>query len=274
MNTSLFVRRTAFILCAVALVHMSCSNNESGKTVDCADSDLTIDTTPSNPSTCNASDGEIEVEATGGKAPYTYSINGGAFVENAVFTGLGAGTFSLRVQDKNKCIQETEINLSNPGSDFEVAISGLDDAGCKTTEGAISGVASGGTGPYSYKLNDGTFGDTGDFSNLGTGTYTITAKDANNCTTTTVATKITSGISYQTDIKPLIANRCAHCHGPNGVKSDRDWTVYANVKAFSAGIKTRTGNGSMPADLAGSGGLPPEERDLIACWVDDGALNN
>jgi hypothetical protein len=256
------------------LLHLSCSTNESGEKVDCNDSDLTIDTTPSNPSTCSATDGEIEVEATGGKAPYKYSINGGAFADNAVFSGLGAGTFDLRVQDKNACIEETQVTLSTPGSDLEVAISDFDESGCKTTNGSLSADATGGEGPYTYKLNNGAFGASGEFTNLAAGTYTITAKDANDCTTTTASTKITSGISYEADIKPLIENRCDHCHGPGGVQSHRDWTVYANVKANAAMIKSLTANGTMPKDLAGTGGLPQAERDMIACWVDDGALNN
>jgi uncharacterized membrane protein len=136
----------------------------------------------------------------------------------------------------------------------------------------IMAEATGGTGPYTFKLNDGAFGDAAEFNNLAPGTYTVTAKDEEDCITTSASVKITSGVSYVNDIKPLIENRCDHCHGPGGVKSDRDWTVYANVKTFAAAIKTRTANGSMPADMVG--GLPQAERDLIACWVDDGAPNN
>jgi hypothetical protein len=274
MTTKLFVRSTVCLLFTVMLLNTSCSNNESGEKVDCKDSDLTIDTTPSEPSTCSSTDGEIEVHGTGGKAPYMYSINGGAFVDNSVFTGLGAGTFTVSIKDKSACVQATEVTLSTPGSDLEVGIAASEDTGCKTATGSLSAEATGGTGPYTYQLNNGAFGASAEFNNLSAGLYTITAKDANNCTTTSASERITTGVSYEANIKPLIETRCKHCHGPGGVKADRDWTSYTNVKAFAAGIKSRTANGSMPADLAGTGGLPQAERDLIACWVDDGALNN
>jgi hypothetical protein len=276
MITNLFVRRTVFLLCTVMALDMSCSNNESGEKKDCSDSDLAIDATPTHPTTCSSTDGEIEVEATGGKAPYKYSINGGAFVDDAIFDGLSSGSFTVTIKDAENCTRDTEITLTNPSSTLEVAIASSEDTGCKTSVGSLNAEATGGTGPYTYKLNNGAFGESAQFTALAAGTYTITAKDANGCTSTSVATHITTGVSYEADIKPLIANRCVHCHGPNGVwaGTTRDWTVFANVKNFAAAIKSKTADGSMPKDLAGSGGLPQAERDLIACWVDDGALNN
>lgn len=50
------------------------------------------------------------------------------------------------------------------------------------SNGNIIATASGGTGPYTYSLNNGAFQSTGQFANLAAGAYTITAKSSNGCT--------------------------------------------------------------------------------------------
>lgn len=81
-------------------------------------------------------------------------------------------------------------------------------------------------------------------------------------------------VSYQTDIKPILEVNCikSGCHnGDNG--AELNWSVFENVQTHAAEIKELTGNGSMPLDIAPTG-LPKRERDLIACWVNSGALDN
>jgi gliding motility-associated-like protein len=50
--------------------------------------------------TCtNPTGGSITINGTGGLAPYTYSINGGAFQASNVFSGLGQGVKNIQVKD-------------------------------------------------------------------------------------------------------------------------------------------------------------------------------
>ena len=50
---------------------------------------------------------------------------------------------------------------------------------CKTaTNGSITVSASGGTAPYLYKINNGTYGITSTFTGLSAGTYSVTVKDS------------------------------------------------------------------------------------------------
>jgi hypothetical protein len=76
-------------------------------------------------------------------------------------------------------------------------------------------------------------------------------------------------VSWENEILPLMINSCATngCH--DGV-SRRDWTNYNEVKQYATSIKMRTQNRSMPFD----GPLPQHQIDMIACWVDNGALEN
>src|SRR5206468_3932078 len=65
---------------------------------------------------------------------------------------------------------------------------------------------SGGTAPYAYAIDGVTFGNSGIFNNLAAGSYTITVKDANGCTTTQGVTitqpaaALSSSISSQTNV--------------------------------------------------------------------------
>ena len=52
------------------------------------------------------------------------------------------------------------------------------------TNGSVIATATGGTGTLTYNINGGTFGNASTFSNLGAGTYTIGAQDANGCVQT------------------------------------------------------------------------------------------
>lgn len=75
--------------------------------------------------------------------------------------------------------------------------------------------------------------------------------------------------SWQNDILPIMTTSCATngCH--DGI-SRRDWTNYNEVVTYAASIKARTQNKSMPFD----GPLPQDQINKIACWVDNGALDN
>jgi hypothetical protein len=75
--------------------------------------------------------------------------------------------------------------------------------------------------------------------------------------------------SWQDEILPIMTASCATSGCHDGV-SRGDWTNYNEVKDYAAAIKRRTVDKSMPFD----GPLPQDQINKIACWVDNGALNN
>lgn len=75
--------------------------------------------------------------------------------------------------------------------------------------------------------------------------------------------------SWQTEILPIMQISCATSGCHDGI-SRRNWTDYNEVKQYSNAIKERTVNRSMPFDEP----LPQDQINKIACWVDNGALNN
>lgn len=249
----------------------SCVTDDINK-VDCDTSDLNIATSVSNLTVCVPPNGSITANATGGKSPYTFSIDGANFSGTKTFNSLSAGDYTITVRDADNCDRTVEATVEGVGVSASATVD--IDSGCKGTNGKITVTASNGTGPYTYKLDNAAFVSENTFTSLATNTYQVTVKDAGGCEFVVTGIKVASGVSYQNDIKPILEANCikSGCHnGDNGAQ--RNWSVFANVKAKASGIKTRTGNKSMPADIAPTG-LPQNQIDLIACWVDDGALDN
>ncbi|WP_299703696.1 gliding motility-associated C-terminal domain-containing protein [uncultured Pontibacter sp.] len=134
-------------------------------------------------STCGASNGRISVsEVNGGTTPYTYSINGGTFQSSTSFTGLAAGTYTIAVKDANGCTATREVEVTDIAGPSGLTLAS-NASTCGSANGSISvSNVAGGTAPYTYSLNDGTFQTSASFGTVLAGTYTITVKDANGCT--------------------------------------------------------------------------------------------
>jgi gliding motility-associated-like protein len=81
--------------------------------------------TSSIDATCGEANGSITIEnVTGGTSPYLYSLNGGAFSANMLYTDLGAGNYELTVQDALGC--EFQVNELigggvSPTADFSMS---------------------------------------------------------------------------------------------------------------------------------------------------------
>lgn len=264
---------TLFCILALVVLDVSCSSNDDPQPTDC--STLLLEVPSANltpPSGCTTADGSIKAQASGGTEPYQYSVNGGtAFQASGEFKNLAAGTYSITVKDANNCSTTLEnLTLANSGTTLKVNEALASGGGCKTNTGAITVNASGGQAPYQYSSNGTTFGSSATLSNLAAGTYTITVKDALGCLATKGDVKVLSGVSYETQIKPILQTNCikSGCH--DGGSSLPNWSNLATVQSNASNIKTKVLNGSMPKD----GTLTQQQKDLIACWVDDGAPGN
>jgi hypothetical protein len=132
---------------------------------------------------------------------------------------------------------------------------------------------SGGKSPYQYSIDGTTFQAGTSFASLGAGNYTVTIKDANNCTSTATTTigANPGNISYESTVKNIIATNCAigTCHVSGG-QAPGDFSQLSVVQGKAAQIKIRTGNRSMPIGRT----LTAEQIQQIACWVDSGAPAN
>ncbi|MFO7790297.1 MAG: gliding motility-associated C-terminal domain-containing protein, partial [Bacteroidales bacterium] len=128
--------------------------------------------------------GELEVTATDGTSPYSYSLDGGAAQGTGLFTGLTAGTYTLEVTDDNGCTDNMDITITQPDELLisEVAASHVDVDCFGNATGELEVTATDGTSPYSYTLDGGAAQGTGLFTGLTAGTYTLEVTDDNGCT--------------------------------------------------------------------------------------------
>lgn len=125
--------------------------------------------------------GFIGVTASGGSAPYTYSINLGPGQASGLFTGLPAGNFLLIVTDGNGCQTSLTLNLPAPAP-LAISVAGLNPISCfGANDGSVLVANAGGTPGYTWSLDGGPFGPVPIFSNLSPGSHTVTTLDANGC---------------------------------------------------------------------------------------------
>lgn len=64
---------------------------------------------------CEAANGTVTVSATGGTAPYLYSLDGGPFQSQPLFTALTAGNYMLSVKDAYGCTGNASITVGQAG---------------------------------------------------------------------------------------------------------------------------------------------------------------
>lgn len=127
---------------------------------------------------CNgALDGELLATASGSQAPYTYQWSNN--VSTPLNSNLGAGLYSVIVQDANLCLDTLTYSLNQPDSiriDLQLTQSIL----CAGDEDAVLNASvNGGSGPYTYNWSNGA--TTSFLTNLGPATYSVTVDDANAC---------------------------------------------------------------------------------------------
>ena len=125
-----------------------------------------------------------------------------------------------------------------------------------------------------FVLNGGTAQSSNMFNNLAVGTYNLVVTDQEGCSSN-LSFEIDEILvaTFAADIAPIIQTRCAisGCHVTGGA-APFTMNNYAQISANAARIKARTQAGTMPP--AGRTGLSQLQVDLIAAWVDAGALDN
>lgn len=168
----------------------TCTTSVAGSAVVTVNALPVLQETHTNLSCLNSNDGIINLSVTppGTTPPYYYSINGGSSFQGAndgTFTGLAAGTYNtLVVEDANGCrsINPLSVTLTQPPQ-LTISLVSSTDASCNGVfDGSITVSAGGGTPTYQYSLSGGPYQPGATFTNLAAGSYTVTVKDANDCT--------------------------------------------------------------------------------------------
>lgn len=167
--------------------------------------------------TCGGSNGVVKAVATGGVAPYQYSLDGGAYQAAQFFINLTPGLHTITVKDVNNCTATATVKLVNVGAGTpptDVTFVVKDALACLGQTGRIKnlkGLPSGGGATYIFSLDGGPFTTANQFANVAPGVHTITAQNESFCNITKLVT-IGSGTAATATATAIAAN----CGTPNG----------------------------------------------------------
>ena len=240
----------------------------------CILANISISGTVVNPSASGTSDGTITVVATGGSG-FTFNINGGAFQSHNKFYNLAAGDYMVTAKNSDGCTGSISFQLSNPtisctGVTITVSSGVTSNVLCEPVTASITVTAVGGTAPYTYSLNGGTFQSMNIFSNVATGSYSISVKDANGCigsASTTVNNAAPGPLFSQ--VKTLVWNHCVYCHSNAVASGGVSYSDDCNIVTGKMRIKARAVDGN-PSAMPTSGLLPASDRQKIIDWINAG----
>jgi len=159
-----------------------------------------------NPLCNNDCNGIVQLQVTGGTAPYIYQWSDGGSGANR--NNLCGQAYSVTVKDNNNCEFSIPVILNNP-SVLNVQLINLINPTCSNNcDGEIFIQASGGSIPYTYHWSNNE--STSAISQLCEGDYTLNITDLNNCSLSKVYSLLSPNamsVNFQTtDVK---------CNGDN-----------------------------------------------------------
>ncbi|MGA9638315.1 DUF7507 domain-containing protein [Flavobacterium sp.] len=142
-------------------------------------------TAQTNVNCFGGNNGSVTVAGANGTPNYTYSKDGTTFVASGAFANLIAGSYTITVKDANGCTTTQPVTITQPAAALSASITAQTNVNCLGGDnGSVTVVGANGTPNYTYSKDGTTFVASGTFANLIAGSYTITVKDANGCTTT------------------------------------------------------------------------------------------
>ncbi len=168
---------------------------------------LTMDATNTS---CGQADGSATVTASGGTGPYTFAWNTTPVQSVATAVDLGAGAYVVTVTDANGCTAEQGANIVSPGAGL-LGTSALDATCNGLADGSASATLTGGAEPVVYAWNTNPVQTTANAMGLPAGNWSVTATEANGCTSSTTVT-----VSEPAPIVIEVTTTAASCGTANG----------------------------------------------------------
>jgi gliding motility-associated-like protein len=173
-----------------------------------------------------ANTGKVEMSASGGLPPYSFTVYNQYFTANGpIHSNLGAGDYSVKVTDANGCSVAGNIMILSP-SQLELSYVAVSPSCIGNNDGSVEIIASGGTSPYLYTFDQMLF-DLPLIGSLKEGVYDLSVLDANNCS------REIKSISL-TDIE-VDCIRIPNAFTPNGDDINDTWQI-DNIDRFPDAI--------------------------------------
>ena len=149
------------------------------------------------------SQGEIQLEVSGGVTPYNYYWNNGNRTKD--ITKATAGQYSVKVADANGCTSTVATTINEPAL-FVAKLASVTDNLCNGEKnGAVKLEVGGGTQPYKFRWSNGD--TTQNISSVSKGVYSATITDAKQCLQKVTAT-INEPAALTVSLKELVNVSC------------------------------------------------------------------
>jgi len=160
--------------------------------------------------TCALATGTITVTAPVG-AGYTYSVDGTNYQSATTFSDLATGSYNVTVKNSDGCISAaTALTINAQPLTPPVATASVTtQPTCALATGTITVTAPVGVG-YTYSVDGINYQSGTTFSGLGTGSYNVTVKNSDGCTS--VSTLLTINSQPATPIVNIdqVSSMCAN----------------------------------------------------------------
>ncbi len=198
---------------------------------------------------CNGSNtGSISIFASGGTPAYLYKLGTGAYQSSGIFETLSSGSYIVTIQDANLCTFEVPFTISQPAKELTGSITTQANVSCSGfANGSVTVSGVGGTEPFEYSIDGGTYQTSGIFTGLTSGTYSVTVRDANLCNT---VVPITITEPEVLKIEPSVID--ASC--PDEPDGSINLTITGGTQPYtviwSYGISTQNRTNLLPGDYS------------------------
>lgn len=131
-----------------------------------------------NPTCLGRNDGAININTSGGTAPYTFRWSSGQSTAN--ISALAPNAYTVTATDANNCsLVLAAATLTAPTLVTVTLASSVDVSCAGFSDGGITTQTQGGTPAYAYLWSNGA--TTADISGIAAGAYSLTATDAQGC---------------------------------------------------------------------------------------------
>lgn len=204
---------------------------------------------------CAGDSASATIGVQGGTAPYLFSLNGGSYTSNNVFTGLAAGSYQVCIVDANGCNRNVSFQVTAPTA-LQLALGNVVDASCGLNNGSVTLLASGGTAPYTLSLNGQSNAVAGMFGQLASGSYTAEVVDANGCS---------QNLPVQIGDAPGVAISLSATDPSCAGRCDASATVVAQGGTAPFTVQWSNGQSGMDIDELCAGSYTAELTDANGC---------
>ncbi len=202
---------------------------------DVDEADVLTASVNTNSAACGNASGNATAAATGGNAPYNYIWNNAMSI--SFLNNISAGVYDVTVTDDNGCVTSASGTVASTNSTITLSTSVTSDDACGYNVGGALASATSTGGSVSYLWDNGDA--TALTSGLVAGTYSVTATDADGCSSASSVT-ITE---LAPAVMATVSSTDASCGASDGAASVSINTAYTYVWDDAASQTTASATG-------------------------------